>query len=362
MNLTELQSELRSISKKVNELEAAVEQMKPKTMEEKNNEYKVLTELAIQYPLTERGLDKAGENTRNMYISLLASMAFLEESFLKERLLYIARIAAGIGQKQYPVEQIVQLASQFDKSDIKNLKCDIEPVKENFLLDAFIVTGICGNASEIMISMLAEMATTLGYNCEDIEVFAAVSKSLLTDDFSSLDTIKCTVSHKLCGKFLHVIPTQWIVDHRIFCGRYCMTNGYDSESSVGYIWCTPKCTIKFRLDAGTIVKKGMTLVSFKEEKTVTDAMRSVVKSLSSMSVTKPGNIQNIIAPMDGLVYYIEDEIKNKTTYKSEKFVMVYVVSRFDDYGAFCNWYKTRKLTKAIEQMEKREQNGNIANR
>lgn len=332
-------------------LAAAVEQMRPKTADEKADVYKSIENLAIHYPITGRGLDTAEENTRNMYIRVLAAIALSEDAFFMERLLYIARIAAGIGTQRYSAEQMVELGSKFDASDVADMAVDLGPVREMFLLDAFNVANICGKASEEILALLAELVVAFGCSREDMEVFAAVSKGALTDDFSSLDAIKGNITCKWCGKFLRTIPGEWLERHRYFCGRYCKKNGivwvYGSDVSLYFDTirkATSKCKLEKKVDNGTAVQKGQRLVSFVEEY---PQKPTVHFGLHHWLMTGETEItysdeKSISAPEDGIVFYIEDSIKNKATDKTEQYVNVYVASRFDSYDAFCKWYNTQK--------------------
>lgn len=347
MNLTELQSELRSISKRMNDLEMAVEQMKPKSEDEKANEYRTITDLASKYPIIGRGLDTVGENTQSMYLKVLAGMALAEEEYLQERILYVTRIAAGIGEPSYSAEQIVELGTKFDVADMENFGTDIEPVRDNFLVDAFMVANICGGASERILGTLAELATLLDCDAECIFVLTTISKGLLTDDFEFLEKMEENFSYQWRGKYLLIAPEKWLIEHRICCGRYCIGHELpfiDSNS-------TPKCDVKFKLNQGTIVKKGTKLVSFKEEfhDIVMPAFYAKLRGDEKQEKT-------IFALADGVVYYIRDDIKNKVTGMIENFVMVYVVSRFDNYDAFCEWYQDLKT----RDEERSESGGNIA--
>lgn len=346
MNLTELQSELRSISKRMNDLEMAVEQMKPKSEDERANEYRTIMNLASKYPIIGRGLDTVGENTQSMYLKVLADMALAEEEYLQERLLYVTRIAAGIGEPSYSAEQIVELGTKFDAADMENFGTDIEPVRDNFLVDAFMVANLCGGASERILGTLAELATLLDCDAECIFVLTTISKGLLTDDFEFLEKMEKSSSYQWRGKSLPIAPEKWLIEHRICCGRYCIGHESPFKDSNS----TPKCDVKSGLKQGTIVKKGTKLVSFTEESYRGDfGMRMIVYGVRKQERT-------ISALADGMVYYIRDDIKNKVTGMIEKFFMVYVVSRFDNYDVFCEWYQDLKT----RDKERSESGGNIA--
>ena len=309
MDLTELQSELRSIGKKVKELETAVGQMKPKTEAQKVNGYKFLTDLASQYPLTDRGLDKAEKNTQNMYIKMLANIAFSEEDHQQERLLYIARIAAGIDGQIFSAEQIVELKARFDGADMENMYADIEPVKEYFLLDAFTMANICGKASEKILSILSELVMIFGCDREDIKILAAFSKGVLTDDLRNVDVIKYNTPHKWLDKLRPLID-RLLIKHRVFCGRYRIDKGtHTIFLSSGPKGATPRCDVESKLNTGSVVRKGEILVSFSEfwMDIVSDHKDylNYLENLETDNITK-----TISAPIDGIVYFIEDDIKN----------------------------------------------------
>ena len=51
MNLTELQTELRSIEEHLSALQKEIGRMKPETEEEKKEDFARITKLAIQYPI-----------------------------------------------------------------------------------------------------------------------------------------------------------------------------------------------------------------------------------------------------------------------------------------------------------------------
>ena len=68
MNLTELQTELRSMEKRLVELQLEVERMKPRQEVEKKKDYETITRLARVYPLENVELKSAqGEYQKAVY-------------------------------------------------------------------------------------------------------------------------------------------------------------------------------------------------------------------------------------------------------------------------------------------------------
>ncbi len=360
MNYTQLQAELRSIAKRIEELEFSVEQMKPKTEEEKKNEYTSIQDLAGKYPLPGRGLEETNENTRSMYLKLLSVVASLDEDFYKGKLLYITRIAAGISGREYSAEKIVKMAKQFEKGDLSHIKTDLESVKNWFLVDMLSVTYLYGEPTEKVNDFVAGMATIIGYSADDFEVLTSICKCILTENFDYLNvTADRVIDYKWCGMFADVIPAKWFAEHRCFCGRYCTNNGCVSFENLLRIAeseaeATKVCEVKERCKAGTIVKKGALLVKYIEKPNIIFPYNSGI-----IRTWEDERVRVIKSPRDGIVYFIEDEIKNTKTDAIEKYVEVYVVSCFDEYGIFCRWYKT--VTKAWNGKGQGGRIGNIWN-
>ena len=188
MNLTELQRELRTIGNKVSELQDAVEQMKPNQNDERINEYKVITNVAAKYPLN-RGLDKENQSTRDLYIKAITGIALMGEGHTREKLTYVSRIAAGIDSQMYPTERIVEMGLSLDETDIENIFMELDSVKYIFLVDAFVVSYISGEADKEVLKLLGEFSAVFGCNIGDVKMIAAAAKGVLTNDYSFLGDI-----------------------------------------------------------------------------------------------------------------------------------------------------------------------------
>lgn len=358
MDLTELQRELRILRQEINKLEVAVVRRELKSEEKRDTEYKVIDSLASQYPLTRKVLVQAEESTQHMYIRILGSLAISEAAHRAERLLYISKIAMGMGWQEKASERIVELGSKLDVDDLHNLFIDVEQAKESFLLDAFIVANICGKASEQMMVMLAALIQIFGCNKEDTAVIAAVAKGVLTDDFSGLDRID--------KKFPDDVLEQWLSGLRVCCGQYCIST--DLKQHDNKMIAVPRCQVKKIVEAGTAVKVGEELVSYIEEvipglelempyieiphlemrpsffgrksrKVLEEAEECAKAYEEERAKEEAENTKSIVYSADGLVYYLESDIENEDSGKMEKFVKVFVISPYDDYEALCRWYR-----------------------
>lgn len=218
MNLIELQNELHRIAKKVAELETAVGQMEiqPKFQNDSTNEFESITKLAVSHPL-ERGLCERSQNTKKVYIKLLAHIALMDEKCMREKLLYITRIAAGIDSHEYTAELVAEMGLRLRTTDMESMAQTLKPVSYAFLVDAFVVSNICGQADRAVQSVLGGLSEILECNMKEIKVVSTVAKSVLTADNRFLERIKGDTNYMICIKFQYFIPKQQYAE---WCKEY----------------------------------------------------------------------------------------------------------------------------------------------
>ena len=109
------------------------------------------------------------------------------------------------------------------------------------------------------------------------------------------------------------------------------------------------CTVKKRLNTGTVVKKGEELVSYEEsvKKKKQNSNSPLLLSVAVVMAVSETNSETVIekkslnAPCDGVVFFIESNKKGAVSECMDKFLEVYVVSYFDDYAEFCDWHKKK---------------------
>ena len=78
MNLTELQSELRSLETQIANLQSKVQEMKPTSHTQRRSDYDKITKLAKQYALDKPYLRRESAYLRKQYITCLSPFVTLD--------------------------------------------------------------------------------------------------------------------------------------------------------------------------------------------------------------------------------------------------------------------------------------------
>lgn len=333
MNLTDLQIELRSIENQIARLHTEIEKMKPRPEEEKKADFKTITKLAKQHMISNLRISSASEAIRKQFLSGLSHLLLMEEQGIYERLLYLCRISQGCGLS-LSAEELYKAGLEFEYQDMRELCIDLQEYKYSFLVEAFILANLSGDASVGLLSGIANLAELMGCDKEEIQVIGQVAKSRLLEDPELLKQIPRPSKNQWCGKFFEYIPKEWIEKQRKFCKVVCVDlyeNAIDFfDEKIKQVAKSP-CVIKDRLQCGSVVQKGDIILTYEEE---------VKKDGDIILFTSKKYIktENVTAPCDGIVFYAEEYKKSKAIDKKDKYIAVYVVSFFDDYDNFCKWY------------------------
>lgn len=339
MNLTDLQLELRSIEEHIANLHSEIEKMKPQPAEEKKADFKQITKLAEKNPIKINSIFEATIETQKIIISSLAYMLLLDESDFYSRLLYLCRLAKGCGY-DVTAEDIYKSGLEFEMSDINNLCNTIAEYKYSYLVEALLIANYSKEASVEVLSLIADVAQLLDVSKEQLRVLGTTAKGVLMNDMDILLDIPVPSKNMWSGKLRDYLTIQWIEDKRYSCGILC-TKQYVKRantifSALGnisvdeYKELSP-CTIKKRLQAGSIVRKGDVICSYIEQEQK-EAYYSASKEKS------------IVAPCDGIVYFVNGKKNGIKKDKLDKFIAIYVVSYFDDYSEFVVWHQKKFAT------------------
>lgn len=339
MNLTDLQLELRSIEENIANLHSEIEKMKPQPAEEKKADFKQITKLAEKNPIKINSIFEATIETQKIIISSLAYMLLLDESDFYSRLLYLCRLAKGCGY-DVTAEDIYKSGLEFEMSDINNLCNTIAEYKYSYLVEALLIANYSKEASVEVLSLIADVAQLLDVSKEQLRVLGTTAKGVLMNDMDILLDIPVPSKNMWSGKLRDYLTIQWIEDKRYSCGILCtkqyvkrantIFSALGNISADEYKELSP-CTIKKRLQAGSIVRKGDVICSYIEQEQK-EAYYSASKEKS------------IVAPCDGIVYFVDGKKNDIKKDKSDKFIAIYVVSYFDDYSEFVVWHQKKFAT------------------
>ena len=344
MTLTELQVELRKIEDHIDMLHHEIEKMKPKTEDEKKKDFSEITELAKMSPVKIESLYDADEGLKSQFVGSLAYIVLSEETDLYDRLLYLCRLSIGIGFET-SAENIHILGLEFDKDKLSNAIRDLSSYKYLYLAEVFVLANVSGRVSETMLEVAADVARMMGCDNEEIYVLAAVAKAKLVQDWDTLLTLTlpASIENRWSDKFKDYIPDEWIIKQRQHCGELCtkktvyrfrmsasVTDSFAEKLRNNTIEKCPADVVSCR-QSGTVVKRGDTLISYKKE-----------------GDTKA---TDIIAPCNGILFFMEDEKNSVVKGESDTYLNIYVVSYFDEYEKFCKWHKRKILTNVLRQVE-----------
>lgn len=336
MNLTELQIEIKEVEKHLSSIRSEIEKLKPKNVEDEFS-FDDITKLAEKFPIYYLPISKAPDIQKRDFIKGLSYLLLNGERDIYEGLLYISRLSIGIGLET-SAQDIYISGLSFEKKDLNNLCENIKDYSYSFVVEAFIIANLCENNSS-KIELVAEFAEVLGFNKEDMCVVSHVAKSKLTGKLTDLNDIPLPSENKYGKKFDGYISDKWIeykrkeiskilvekkssVDHvasastaTIGLGMFKALSSISGDAYSSSKTST-KCTVVERESAGKIVRKGDSVLTYKESN---------------------GNTKKVKAEFDGILYFIKDTESNGSTY-----LYTYIVSYFDDYDCFCKWFKENR--------------------
>ena len=364
MNLTDLQVELRNIEEHIVTLHNEIEKMKPKTEEEKKADFDQITKLAGENPIVNESIRSASAESKKLMFSSLAYILLLEETDFYNRILYLCRLAKGCSFNT-SAEDLYKMGLGFETSDLSRLCNDIEVYKYTYLVELLIAANLSEEASLNILSMIADISRMFEISKEEIRVLGMIAKGVLINDENYVIGMPVPSKNMWSGKLREYLSEEWIEKHRKSCEVLCtkkyekkdggsQRNYYSAlavalnttgQNDANYTEVNP-CKIKNRLQAGTVVKKGDVICTYSERtsKKKEKAERTNMYSfLSTLEEVKPEYVtveKKVIAPCDGVVFFIEDKKAGAIKDKTDEYIAVYVVSYFDDYTNFCTWYKS----------------------
>lgn len=343
MNLTELQMQLRSVEEQMAELQTEIEKMKPKPEGEKKLIYNKITRLAQKYPIENKRSFYISEAVAKAYVSCLAHIIVADEDKIYDKLLYLTRIAYGMGLS-VSADAIILMGMDFDKNDFDNACIELKDIKYAFLTDALILVNINEQASEDAFALIADMAQALGCDKEDVRVAGFVAKAVLKNDFDILNQMPAPGNNRWAVQLKSYIPDSWIEAKRIKCGSF--RDRFSKSINDIFIFKDKfllKCIIKERITPGSFINKYDHLIVF-QEKLINKDDEKIIQIIYGEN----GRITNFLdkdqiikAPCAGIVFYIEEKMYDSNFNENVSNWTVYVVSYFDDYDSLYKWHTNR---------------------
>lgn len=330
MTLTDLQTQLSTIESQLAALRADIEKMKPQENTVQKADFQKIQDLAERFPLRSDRLEKENAAVKDAYITCLSYMALTDPELSYEKLLYLCRLAYGI-QMHLPPEQLRQMGLKTDPAYFRKACDELMPVKYSFLTNALILANLTEEASDDTFSFIAGLTQIMGCDKNDLRVMAHVAKAVLLNQPDRLQQIPVENKNHWMGQFRDHVSSEWIESQRIKCGKYYTKYDFgDSAISL---------SVKKRLKAGSVVSKGDELVVYEAVQGIGSGRIPFSKKTTISNIKKTE--KKILAPQDGVVFFINDEEKDSKIGLRKTCIVAYVVSYFDDYSEFCKWYQTK---------------------
>lgn len=346
MNLTDLQVELRLIEEHIAGLHNEIENMKPKTEEQKIIDFNQITILADKNIVVNDDIKMMSEQTKKLVISSLAYIILKDKNDFYNRILYLTRLAKG-SEFNVSAEDIYRYGLEFELKDIDNLIQDADEYKYTYIIEALITVNNSENASSDMLSIIADIADMFGISKEELRVLGVVAKSVLIGNMDNILKMPIPSENIWSGKLTNYLPQKWIEKNRKFCERICVekyVNVGNYQSLIyGANYIKEKaCEIIKMAQVGDIVKKGDVICTYREyvyesqsELDMILHRRKLAYDDSDYNITG----KTIIAPCNGIVFSINDEKCGESKVNPDKYISIYIVSYFDDYDDFYSWYR-----------------------
>lgn len=320
MNMTDIQMRLRKIGEELTLLEGALEELKPKDKKAGKDVYKNIDILAGKNPICNNRLAKEEDILKKYYIQFLSIIANMDKRNYEDKLLYITRLARGIGYEG-DAKDIEMLGVDISNDIFENIVRFTDKYNYNIIADGLIVADINGEAEDDVISLISGMAGYMGCSKEDMKVISTVAVCMLENEFDRLNELDIN-TNKWMGVFSDQIPEEWLIKNRVF---YKSLNGRSNSCYIlfdGIAMC-----IKEGLNSGSIAKKGDILEERRE---------SIPRSIFRKKEDKP---EGKIVEKDGIIFLKKTEENNIYV---DIFYDVYIVSFFDDMEKVSEWADKQK--------------------
>lgn len=221
MNLTDLQVELRRIGDRLGQLHREIEKMKPKSEDEQQAAFASVNKLAGQAPLQHTTLLNAEPSIKKTFLQSLAYLIVSAGQDVNARLLYLCRLALGIGcdpGSDASAEALYKAGLEFQTEDLRELAQLPQNLKYIFLVEALIAAHTAPESAPALYAAVADAAEIMQCDREELRVCAAVAKGRLLQDYDGLDDLPQPLLHKWSGKFADYLP-NYLSTHRVKCAE-----------------------------------------------------------------------------------------------------------------------------------------------
>ena len=232
MNLNDIQSELRSIELRVQKLYNVIDDMKPKSEDQREKEFEAIYNMAKDVPIQNEMLAKTDPNIQQHLLSGLFYIAMSDAQGINIKLLYLCRLIVGCSIPM-SLKDLYMYGMQFNEQNIREIAEYSVQYRDFFIVEALIVSNITGEASPDMMSLISQIGAIMGLKKEEMRLAANVARCVLTANWNQLQDPPVSADINWEGRFASHIPEEWFKLRRVYVKKICVTRYIDLNSSLG---------------------------------------------------------------------------------------------------------------------------------
>lgn len=190
------------------------------------------------FPLNQHPLKNEEEYAKEIYITLLCSIAQYDNIVSPGENNLIRRIITGIGLED-DIAKYLKRGLEIDNELVSEFVRDFADsyLSYNFILDSLVISGCDGKIDENVIEFIAELAEVLNIDREKVEFISNLALAILEQDSSKYADLMTSTPHKVSMKnylyYTKEFANGLIVDEKDYKHFYSKTH-LKVDSSKGF--------------------------------------------------------------------------------------------------------------------------------
>lgn len=202
--IAEIQSELRTLCAELETIKAA---QQPKT---KEINFRQIISMAYRYPINGHPLANEHEHIKDMYLTVLLSVAVLDEEQYEESLMTICRIASGMHFEGNIEELFLSAKSiKFDVLDECTRLFINDEKKLILLLESMLIAASFDKNRRRGMEYISELAVLLKIDKKDMTFLANLARVILTQNLKEYRTNTPICYGALFDCYLNAFSSQF---------------------------------------------------------------------------------------------------------------------------------------------------------
>lgn len=294
-SLLDIQQEIRDLDNKIQDISSQISSIYKEIDDFRNKDiikggldYEMIRVMSTRFIFDKHPLDKLKSvHAREMYIKMLLSLIHIDRDskMTVTRLIFIQWLI-NESRLNIKLEDSFRetLKISFNTFD-ELIRILPKEYREYFIVDAFIIANICGQASENILNYIANLCIILGINKEKIKILSITTKCILKQSIGKMKKEDLQFFLTYLKKFKYYIDSNMnneIMEKTLLLQRKIIAKVPDSKS----------VNFKWKVKQKSEVEKGDLIATYNRNSSYS---RSVVK---------------ITAPYSGTIFQFRDKCIN----------------------------------------------------